>query len=228
MPFHFLKTAHLLTLAVLTALLTIARDSAALGQSLAARGIRGASTAGTDYGRVKVFGVEGTGNKFVYAFDRSGSMEGAPLATAKKQMLDSLQPLGETQQFEILFFNHRLQVFKNSNGFNRPTFATDRNKELAAEFVKRITADGGTDRFAALKHALALQPDVVFFLSDSDKPMSEGELVEIARLNERVGAQICTIEFGRGDKPAGASSMAELAHANNGQYVYVDTSKLSK
>ena len=94
--------------------------------------------------------------------------------------------------------------------------------------MQRIAADGSTDRALALKRALALQPDVIFFLSDEDKPMPAKELDEIARSNDRVGAQICTIEFGRGAKPPGDSSMAELAQANNGKYVYVDVAKLSK
>jgi hypothetical protein len=197
-------------------------------QSLAARGIHGATGAENDYAHVTVFGIEAKGSKFVYVFDRSGSMEGAPLAAAKKQLLESLQPLGETQQFEILFFNHRVQMFDSSSGAKRTTFATDRNKQLATEFVQRISADGGTDRFLALRRALALQPDVIFFLSDEDKPMPAKELGEIAASNERVGAQICAIEFGRGEKPPADSSMAELAQSNNGKYVYVDVDKLSK
>ncbi len=197
-------------------------------QSLSARGIHSSSDNDSEYAHVTIFGIEAKGSKFVYVFDRSGSMEGAPLAAAKKQLLDSLQPLGETQQFDILFFNHRVAMFEGASGAKRATFATDTNKKLAGEFVQRIVADGGTDRALALKRALALQPDVIFFLSDEDKPMPAKELDEIARSNDRVGAQICTIEFGRGEKPPADSSMAELAHANNGKYVYVDVAKLSK
>ena len=196
-------------------------------QSLSARGIHSSSDNDSEYAHVTIFGIDAKGSKFVYVFDRSGSMEGAPLAAAKKQLLDSLQPLGETQQFDILFFNHRVSMFEGASGAKRATFATDTNKKLAGEFVQRIVADGGTEALA-LKRALALQPDVIFFLSDEDKPMPAKELDEIARSNDRVGAQICTIEFGRGEKPPADSSMAELAHANNGKYVYVDVAKLSK
>ncbi len=191
-------------------------------------GLHGSSGNEQDYARVTVFGIEAKGSKFVYVFDRSGSMDGAPLAAAKKQLLVSLQPLGETQQFDILFFNHRVVVFDGGSGQKRAMFATDRNKQLAAEFVQRIAADGGTDRTLALRTALKLQPDVIFFLSDEDKPMPAKELEEIAKANDRVGAQICTIEFGKGAQQAGVSSMAELAQANNGKHVYVDVTKLSK
>jgi uncharacterized protein with von Willebrand factor type A (vWA) domain len=221
------NTACVAALALVSALIAGGTRSSAMGQSVVARGIRGTSSS-NEYVRVKVFGIEGTGNKFVYLFDHSGSMEGAPLAAAKKELLESLATLGDTQQFEIIFFNQRLQIFDSSGGFKRTTFATDRSKDLAARFVRGVKADGGTDRVAALRHALALRPNAVFFLSDADKPMSAQELEEIAQLNERIGAHICAIEFGRGDKPPSASSLADLAHANNGKYVYIDTEKLSK
>lgn len=180
------------------------------------------------YARVRVFGIEAVGNKFVWLFDRSASMEGARLAAAKKQLIESLRPLGETQQFDIIFFSHRLQIFNSLGSSHRVTFGTERNKKLAAEFVSAVKADGGTDRMSALKQALALQPDVIFFLSDADRPMSADELDKVAELNDRAGAKICAIEFGHGDPPAGKSSLDTLAKANGGQYVYIDTDKFVK
>ena len=50
----------------------------------------------------EVFGVKGTGSRFVYVFDRSASMSGynnKPLRAAKKQLLTSLQSLGKTISF---------------------------------------------------------------------------------------------------------------------------------
>src|SRR5262245_62750599 len=39
---------------------------------------------GSDAAETHVFGVRGKGRRFVYVFDRSSSMEGAPLAAAKR------------------------------------------------------------------------------------------------------------------------------------------------
>jgi von Willebrand factor type A domain len=175
--------------------------------------------------RVRVFGVEGQGNKFVYVFDRSSSMEGLPLAAAKRELVESLDSLDSVHQFQIIFFNHNQQPFEVPGGGGRIAFATDRNKQLAANFVGGITADGGTDRFAALKMAVGLQPDVIFFLTDADDPMSPSELAEIARLNRRSRATICTIQFGRGPRQR-ENFLVDLANQTGGQYVYVDTSKL--
>ena len=45
-----------------------------------------------------------------------------------------------------------------SGGGRRIAFATDRNKKLAGDFVGGITADGGTDRYPALRAAIQMQP----------------------------------------------------------------------
>lgn len=188
-------------------------------------GPRGAPPGGSQ-ASVRVFGVEGTGTKFVYVFDRSTSMEGAPLAAAKQQLLESLDALESVHQFQIIFFNNRVRSFDLTGGGNRIAFATDRNKTLAEKFVRGITADGGTDRLAALRMAVGLRPDVIFFLTDADDPMPGSELAEINRLNRRAGATICTIDFGRGPPRGSANFLTELARITGGQYGYVDTLRL--
>jgi hypothetical protein len=194
-------------------------------QPNAASGSRG-SLAGGGYTKVSIFGVEGTGNKFVYVFDRSASMEGAPLAAAKRQLIESLQSLEDTHQFHIIFFNHKLRSFDITAGGRRIAFGTERNKKLASNFVGGITADGGTDRFAALKQALAFRPDVVFFLTDADDPMSASEMADIERLQTRIGTAICAIEFGRTAAAPAKNFLTELARLSGGQYGYVNTAKL--
>lgn len=178
---------------------------------------------------VSVFGVEGHGTKFVYLFDRSASMEGPLLAAAKRQLLQSLGALDNVHQFQIVFFNTRSFPFDSglSTG-HRNAFATPRNKQLAANFVGGITADGGTDRMAALRDAIQMSPDVVFFLTDADDPMSTTELAEIARLNQRAHTAICVIEFGRGESPAPDNFLMQLAHNSGGEYGYINTATLTR
>jgi hypothetical protein len=153
-------------------------------------------------------------------------MEGAPLAAAKKQLIQSLASLDSVHQFHIIFFNHRLRLFDVTAGGRRVAFGTDRNKKLAANFVGGITADGGTDRFAALKQALAFQPDVIFFLTDADDPMSASEMADLERIYSRIGTSICVIEFGRSPAAPQNNFLTELAAQSGGQYGYVDAAKL--
>jgi hypothetical protein len=67
---------------------------------------------------------------------------------------------------------------------------------------------------------------VIFFLSDADDPMSGKEVAEIVRLNERMGGQICVIEFGRGDTAPKSNFLTQLARETGGQYAYVNVLKL--
>ena len=173
--------------------------------------------------RVRVFGVEGEGRKFVYVFDRSVSMSGSPLAAAKHQLLSSLESLGSTHQFQIIFFNDRRWVFSTG----KVPFATDRNKQLARKFVGGITADGGTDRPEALRLALRRRPDVVFFLTDADDPMSDADLSSIRRRN-RGRTAIHAIEFGVGPSIGRNNFLVRLARENGGHHVYVDIRNLGR
>jgi hypothetical protein len=196
------------------------------GPASAAEFVTGGQPGGLPQGSqasVRVFGVEGVGSKFVYVFDRSTSMEGPPLAAAKQQLIQSLNSLDRIHQFQIIFFNNQLQRFDLTGGGNRIAFATDRNKTLAGRFVGGITAEGGTDRYTALREAVAFRPDVIFFLTDADSPMPRSELAQIARLNRSAGATICTIEFGRGPRRQPENFLTELASITDGQYGYVDT-----
>ncbi len=189
---------------------------------------RNGTQGATGEAKVTVFGVEGRGKKFLYLFDRSASMEGAPLSAAKRQLVQSMQSLGNGQQFHIIFFNTKTQSFSGDDGPNRNVLATDRNKQLAANFVGGITADGGTDRMVALEEALKCQPDVIFFLTDADDPLSVQELMEISQWNRRLHAAICAIEFGDEPRPMEDNFLMRMARESGGQYGYVDTETLRR
>lgn len=194
----------------------------------ARRGRPGGGSGAGGEAKVSVFGVEGTGHKFVYAFDRSASMEGAPLRAAKYQLIYSLEALDSTHQFQILFFNHRVSLFDITGGQRRIAFADDRNKRMAAKYVEGISADGGTDREVALAKALSFEPDIVFFLSDADDPMPASEVQKIVQLSQRKGTAVNVIEFGRGPNPEQVNFLVQIAQQTGGQYGYVNTSHFEK
>ena len=183
---------------------------------------------GGGYARTGIFGALGEGRKFAYVFDRSGSMDGhagAPLSAAKRELIASLNDLGQTQQFQIIFYNEQPRIFNPSGISGRLVFGTDQNKYLAQKFVGSITAFGNTRHEEALALALRMSPDVVFFLTDADEPrMTAAELARIARLNP--GATINTIEFGYGTPLDRDNFLVKLAQQNGGTHVYVDVSKL--
>ncbi len=181
------------------------------------------------FARTGVFGIEGEGHKFVYVFDRSGSMDGyggAPLVAAKAELVKSLQNLGQTHQFQIIFYNEQPRIFNPSGSPGRLVFGTEQNKNLARRFVGSITASGATRHVEALEMALRMGPDVIFFLTDADEPqMTPRELAHIAQMNR--GTSINAIEFGTDSRPNRDSFLARLARQNGGQHVYIDVSRLS-
>ncbi|MEM7455359.1 MAG: hypothetical protein AAF456_13495 [Planctomycetota bacterium] len=185
--------------------------------------ITGAPATGDVGGQVttEVFGVEGTGNKFVYVFDRSASMEGyqgRPLMAAKQQLLKSLESLGANHQFQIIFYNDRTRIFNPFGGVPEILFADDRMKEQAADFVQSIRGDRGTDHMNALNEALQLGPDVIFLLTDAEGGFTEAELSALSRRNRRATV-INAIEFGVGNR-SGSRSIERLARDSGGGYVY--------
>ena len=177
---------------------------------------------------VSVFGISGTGTRFVYVFDRSISMAGPPLRVAKQQLIASLESLDSVHQFQIIFFNHEPQAWDLTGGQNRIAFATDANKRLAEKFIRNVTATGGTFRRTALQLALRLQPDVIFFLSDTDDPMAKVDLAEAIRRARRDAISINTIEYGSGDRSTDENFLVQLARETGGRYVYVDTQQLGR
>lgn len=178
-----------------------------------------------------VFGVPGVGSKFLYLFDRSASMsgfEGRPLAAAKRELANSLRSLESTHQFQIIFYNNRPSVF---NPFApqppRMVFGEDKNKRLAEEYIRGMTADGGTDHMLAINLALGLAPDVVFFLTDADDPqLSAADLAQIERRNR--GIVFNTIEFGAGPQRSSNNFLVRLAQQNGGRHAYVDVTRLPR
>ncbi|MHB0957828.1 MAG: vWA domain-containing protein [Pirellulaceae bacterium] len=192
---------------------------------------RGSGRGSGNYARTSIFGAQGTGNKLVYVFDRSASTDGyqgRPLAAAKRELMASLNDLQDVHQFQIVFYNERPTVFNPT--YPQPPrmlFGDSPTKRLAKNFVRGVVSAGSTHHLDALKLALGMRPDVIFFLTDAGEPqLTASEVEEVRQRNQRVGAQLNTIEFGVGPTSGGRNFLVRLAEENDGQYVYVDVTRL--
>ena len=178
--------------------------------------------------QTSVYGLQGEGSKFLYVFDRSGSMSGyggRPLRSAQSELIASLNDLESTHQFQIIFYNEKPAVFKPDTRTPRLVFGDDQGKALAQRFVRGIVAAGGTRHMEPLVMALKMRPDVIFFLTDAEEPrLSADELLQLQRLNK--GTQIHAIEFGFGLPSGNDNFLKRLARQNGGQHAYIDISKL--
>lgn len=178
----------------------------------------------------RLFGVSGSGTRFVYVFDRSDSMNGfggLPLRSAKRELIRSLNSLSEHQQFQIIYYNENVKPFQLAGSPLTMISGEPANLKRAGRYVESIQAFGGTKHKGALLMALRMSPDVVFFLTDAHIPrLSQAELRQIQDRAESAGATIHAIEFGSRPAPAPDSFLKDLARMNNGQYQYVDVRRL--
>ena len=178
--------------------------------------------------RTSLFGVTGEGYSFVYVFDRSGSMGGSgrtSLQLVKGELLKSLRNLGDTQQFQMIFYNDRPTLFNPSGVAGKLAFGNENNKRRAMQFIDSIVAEGGTDHLEALRAATGMHPDVIFFLTDGDQPqLTDRELEKVQRW--AAGMIINTIQFAPGPRKAEKNFLEKLAQLTGGEYAYVDNTQL--
>src|SRR5437763_485664 len=150
------------------------------GSGLGAGGLTsgpGQPRAGSGKGTATTFFIKDQGNSFVFCIDRSASMsQSGRLAAAKSELLNALKNLDKTNQFQIIFYNDKMDVFRPQG--NRAFFADEQAKRLAQRWVGAVTADGPTDGFLqALRAAVLYHPDVVYFLTDGeDISLSDSQL----------------------------------------------------
>ena len=93
--------------------------------------------------------------------------------------------------------------------------ATLANKTRYLEWCAKIRGGGGTDPRAALKRALELGPDVIYFLTDG--VFKDDVAGEVTKLNTR-GVSIHTFCFG---DAAGEALLKSIAQRNSGTYKFI-------
>ena len=166
------------------------------------------------------FGMRDRGRSFAYVIDRSGSMTArGSLEVAKRELLASLAQVTPEARFAVIFYNIDATVLNDSAGRPGMMAATPANKELVRVLLKSIQPDAGTDHMLALKTALALRPEVIFFLTDADL-MSRQEVEEILTLVGKTRIQ--AVEFGLAGAAGGSAPLKALARATGGSYRYID------
>ena len=191
-------------------------DAPARTPAGASGSLRKGGTLGEGGGTTTFFHIATQGKAIVYVIDRSASMglNGA-LATAKRELLASLERLPSSSRFQIIAYNRSAEPLR-INGESGLVSATPENKRCVALFLEDMEAEGSTDHLPALRRALALGPDVIFFLTDADDLRSE-QIRAITSLNH--GRSIIhAIDLGRPLGAHGGLPLYALALDNGGRY----------
>src|SRR5262249_34166842 len=172
------------------------------------------------------FGARDHAHSFAYVIDCSGSMATRnSLDIAKRELLASLNQLPPDAEFAVVFYNLLARMLSDPQGHRGLMAATAANKKRIQDQLASILPDGGTDHMAALRAALTLKPEVIFFLTDADL-MTNGDVNEI--LAEAGTTRIQAVEFGRGVNLGERTPLRRLAATTGGAYLYIDVSQFPR
>jgi len=162
------------------------------------------------------FQITTAAKSVLYVIDRSASMGlQNSFARAKQELLASIELLAADTRFQVLAYNRSALPLPIA-GHSGLAWATPENKRRAAELVRSLQAEGGTDHVAALKRALALNPDVIFFVTDADE-LKPAQIATITQLNHgRTAIHAIELSSRMHDDPD--TPLQLLTRANHGAY----------
>jgi hypothetical protein len=137
------------------------------------------------------------------------------LAAAKRELAASLAQLPASARFQVIFYNRIAEPLR-IHGRSDLVPASAMNKAEAVRLLETIQAEGSTAHLPALSRALALGPDVVFFLTDADD--MEAEQVQAVTVRNHGRTIIHTIGLYALQRARGEPPLAALARHNGGAY----------
>ncbi len=168
------------------------------------------------------FGAQDRASSFAFVIDCSGSMSNrGALRIAKKELMGSLDRLPPDARFSVVFYHVRATVFPDAEGRSALMPATVDNKERVRTRLTSIRPDGGTDHVRALQTAIALKPEVIFFLTDAER--MEPSDADVVRKDLGL-IRIQAIEFGDGPTIQSESPLRDLATSSGGTFRHIDLS----
>lgn len=166
-------------------------------------------------GGAEFFGIGSVGETFVYIVDSSGSMrDDNRFRRATYELLQSLEQLASYQRYYVIFFSDEAYPLAS----NRPLPATEENLERTRRWVRAFRPRGHTYPLEALRLALSLEPDAVFFLSDGIFDPRTIQEVHMANLSRSRPIPIHTIAFVEAEA---RGLMWAIAHDSGGEFRFV-------
>jgi hypothetical protein len=162
-----------------------------------------------------LFGGVRQGESFAYVVDASGSMSGDRMQLVLEELRTSVNSLAEHHRFFVVFFNKHTYAMMWPKIEKRLVTASQRNKDRVLGWAFGVQPQEVTEPQRALRMALDLKPDIVFFLTDGDIPEESLRLVKKYR---RDGTSVHTICVG---EDAAIPVMRKIAEAGQGAFLMV-------
>jgi hypothetical protein len=163
------------------------------------------------------FGVPAVGTSVVFVLDRSASMGlDGRLDRARRELAASLRRLPSSTRFQVVAYNRAAEPLHLPGSFGLVP-ATPDNVAAAIAATDELKAEGSSEHLKALTAALALGPDVVYFLTDEDDLEARDVRTVTQRNHNRVVIHaLCLVPPDGGETP-----MRALARDNRGSFAVV-------
>jgi Ca-activated chloride channel family protein len=155
------------------------------------------------------------GNDVTLVLDRSGSMGGPSLESARAAAKAIVQRLLPTDRVNVITFDDGVDSL-----YDTPQPLTDAVRRKTLDHIGSIESGGGTDIAKALAKALSSQihddhPDIVLFLTDGQS--SGPPAIQVAT-DDRGDARVFTVGIGTGVDKALLSRIASIKH---GRFTFI-------
>ena len=175
-------------------------------------GDRGTGSGGAGTG---LFGGVRQGESFAYVVDASGSMSGDRMKLVLEELRTSVNSLAEHHRFFVVFFNKHTYAMMWPKIEKQLVTASQRNKDRVLGWAFGVQPQEVTEPQRALRMALDLKPDIVFFLTDGDIPEESLRLVRKYRRDRTSVHTICVGE------DAAIPVMQKIAEVGQGAFLMV-------
>ena len=164
--------------------------------------------------KAEFFDLDGVAGKIVFVVDRSGSMTDS-IMYVKHELKRSIGKLKPNQKFFVIFYSSGPPQMMP---VRKLLPATEKNRQMAYEFIDNIVPIGQTDPDEALIEAFKLKPELIYLLTDGE--FDKKTIGHIDRLNRGRKVTVNTICF-LYDQPVAERILMEIASRNDGKYRYV-------
>ena len=171
---------------------------------------------------VKFVGMPGVANRIVFICDATGSMM-SQFDNLRIELRKAVEGLTPHQAMNVVFFQENAPP--PISKLLLP--ATPQNKQRIYDFVDKYTPKGPTDPIPAIKLALAMNPDLIFFLcdpSDFPDPKAVGDLF---KGNLGKACKVNTISF-LDENHAGEELLKHISADSGGKFKYVSQEEMGK
>jgi len=154
--------------------------------------------------------------ELVFVIDKSGSMRGFPIETAKEAMRLCIEGLHENDTFNLMTFCGGVGFC-----FEKPVPNTDENRRRALDYLASLEGSGGTEMMKAIHACLAGQDDperlrVVSFMTDG---YVGGDMAIVDAVRQNAGTAR-VFSFGIG-KSVNRFLLDGIARAGRGEVHYI-------